>query len=160
MKCIFAVAIKWNRDNIPIYCDFYWLFKYKNSIFASKSQLVVIMDELGNIIKERRKASVYYNGILSGELIEISGKEYLFRYNDNYFTDATQPAISLTLPKTRQEYRSGYLFPFFFNMLSEGSNRATQSRLLRIDEKDHFGILLATAQQDTIGAITVKPIVQ
>ena len=107
-----------------------------------------------------RNANVYYNGILAGELVEISGKEYRFRYNDNYFMDITKPAVSLTLPKTRQEYRSAYLFPFFFNMLSEGSNRIAQSRLLRIDEKDHFGILLATAQHDVIGAVTVKPIIQ
>ena len=64
----------------------------------------------------------------------------MFKYKDDYFRDATKPAVSLTLPKTRQEYHSTYLFPFFFNMLSEGSNRRTQSRLLRIDEKDHFGI--------------------
>jgi len=107
-----------------------------------------------------RKATVYYNGILAGELTEISGNEYVFRYNDDYFMDTSKPAISLSLPKTRQEYRSEYLFPFFFNMLSEGSNRATQSRLLRIDEKDHFGILLATAQHDVIGAVTVKPVTQ
>ena len=43
-------------------------------------------------------------------------------------------------------------------MLSEGENRQTQSRLLHIDSDDDFGILLATAQNDTIGAITVKPI--
>jgi len=105
-----------------------------------------------------RKAVVYCTGIPAGELVEISSKEYIFRYDDDYFLDATKPAVSLTLPKTRQEYHSTYLFPFFFNMLSEGSNRMTQSKLLRIDEKDHFGILLATAQLDVIGAITVKPI--
>jgi HipA-like protein len=27
---------------------------------------------------------------------------------------------------------------------------------LRIDEKDSFGLLLATAQHDTIGAITIE----
>lgn len=107
-----------------------------------------------------RKAYIYINEILAGELIEISRKEYVFRYMDDYFRDTTKSAISLTLPKTQQEYHSTYLFPFFFNMLSEGSNRITQSRLLRIDEKDHFGILLATAQNDVTGAITVKPITQ
>lgn len=49
-------------------------------------------------------------------------------------------------------------FPFFSNMLSEGRNRAVQSRLLHIDENDHFGILLATAQTDVAGAVTVKPL--
>ena len=104
-----------------------------------------------------RKSNVYFNEILAGELVEISGNEYVYRYTDDYYFDANKPAISLTLPKTQQEYRSAYLFPFFFNMLSEGSNRITQSRLLRIDENDHFGILLATAQNDVTGAITVKP---
>ena len=107
-----------------------------------------------------RKANVYFNETLAGELAEMSGTEYIFRYNDDYFDDDTKPAISLTLPKKQQEYRSSYLFPFFFNLLSEGSNRITQSKLLRIDEKDHFGILLATAQDDATGAITVKPITQ
>ncbi|WP_417008522.1 HipA N-terminal domain-containing protein [Bacteroides congonensis] len=105
-----------------------------------------------------RKATVYWNGVLAGELSEISRQEYVFRYDDDYFKDESKPAISLTLPKTRQEYRSDYLFPFFFNLLSEGSNRITQSRLLRIDENDHFGILLATAGHDITGAVTIKPI--
>jgi serine/threonine-protein kinase HipA len=68
------------------------------------------------------------------------------------------PAISLTLPKTQKEYRSDFLFPFFFNMLSEGANRKLQSVQLRIDEADSFGLLMATAQADTIGSVTVKPI--
>ena len=105
-----------------------------------------------------RKANIYLNGMLAGELTETSGKKYLFRYSDDYFNEPVKPAISLTLPKNQQEYHSDCLFPFFFNMLSEGSNRITQARLLRIDEKDHFGILLATAQNDTTGAITVKPV--
>lgn len=105
-----------------------------------------------------RKANVYCNGLLAGELVEVPGKEFIFKYNDHYFNDPATTAISITLPKNRQEYRSVYLFPFFFNMLSEGSNRITQSRLLHIDENDHFGILLATAQCDVTGAITVKPV--
>lgn len=105
-----------------------------------------------------RKAKVYYNGIIAGEIIETPENEYIFRYDDDYFNNNAMPAISLTLPKNKQEYRSAYLFPFFFNMLSEGSNRQTQSRMLHIDENDHFGILLATAQTDTAGAITILPI--
>jgi len=105
-----------------------------------------------------RKAAVYLRGEYAGELTELSRKEYLFRYDDDYFADQEKPAISLTLSKTQQEYRSEYLFPFFFNMLSEGSNRMAQSRMLHIDENDHFGILLATAQTDVSGAVTVKPL--
>ncbi len=103
-----------------------------------------------------RKANVFYNGILAGELTELSPSEYVFRYDDAYFADRKMPAVSLTLPKTQQEYYAPHLFPYFYNMLSEGTNRALQSRLLKIDENDNFGLLLATAGTDTIGAITIR----
>jgi serine/threonine-protein kinase HipA len=105
-----------------------------------------------------RKAKVYRNGSLIGELVEHHRKHYTFTYDEAWFSDPEKPAVSLTLPKTQRVYESEYLFPFFFNMLSEGVNRKLQSNLLRIDENDHFGLLLATAQFDTIGAITVKPV--
>ena len=105
-----------------------------------------------------RVAEVYRNQELVGILTEENRESFLFRYDEKYFSDKEKPTVSLTLPKTQQEYRSKYLFPFFYNMLSEGANRKLQSRLLQIDERDDFGILLATAQYDTVGAITVRPI--
>lgn len=105
-----------------------------------------------------RTLEIYRNGILAGLLIEENRKSYVFRYDDKYFMDENNPAISLTLPKTNKEFRSAFLFPFFFNMLSEGVNRKLQSIQLRIDDEDNFGLLAATAQYDTIGAVTVKPI--
>jgi len=105
-----------------------------------------------------RIAEVYRNGELAGRLIEDNQYDYSFVYDDDYFANDTAPAVSLTLPKTQKEYASKILFPFFFNMLSEGVNRKLQSRTLQIDEKDHFGLLLATANNDTIGAITIKQI--
>lgn len=104
-----------------------------------------------------RSARVYRNGEFVGKLVEHDRSRYSFRYDETWFRDSTKPAVSVTLPKTQREYESRYLFPFFFNMLSEGVNRQLQSRLLRIDENDHFGLLLATAQSDTIGAITLQP---
>ena len=105
-----------------------------------------------------RKAAVYRNDRLAGYLIEDDQRSFTFTYEDKYFTDNDAPAISLTLPKSKKEYSDKNLFPFFFNMLSEGVNKKLQSRTFRIDEKDHFGLLLATAQNDTIGAITIKQI--
>ena len=105
-----------------------------------------------------RKAQVFRNDELVGTLWEESRSSYGFRYDTAYFLDPTKPQISFRLPKSQQEYHSEILFPFFYNLLSEGANRKLQSRLLKIDEGDHFGFLLATAQSDTIGAITVKPI--
>jgi serine/threonine-protein kinase HipA len=105
-----------------------------------------------------RKANVFRNGKLVGVLTQFSANNYEFRYDDNWFANSALPAVSLTLPKNKQVYKSEYLFPFFFNMLSEGVNRQLQSRLLKIDEKDYFGLLLATAKTDTIGAITLSEI--
>lgn len=105
-----------------------------------------------------RKVAVYRNKEYAGILTEESREKYVFMYDGTYYADTTKPAVSLTLPKSQQQYLSPVLFPFFFNMLSEGVNRQLQCRLLKIDEDDNFGLLSATAQYDTIGAITVKPI--
>lgn len=105
-----------------------------------------------------RTLEIYRNGVLAGTLIEENTQQYVFSYDNAYFDDANKTGISLTLPKTKKEYRSEFLFPVFFNMLSEGVNRNLQSTQWRIDEEDNFGFLAATAQYDTIGAITVKPI--
>lgn len=105
-----------------------------------------------------RSVVVYRNGVQAGILQEVSRQQYIFKYSDAYFLDARQPAISLTLPKSQQAYESEHLFPFFFNMLSEGANRSLQSKHWRIDETDHFGILMKTAQCDTVGPIHIKPL--
>ena len=105
-----------------------------------------------------RRAEVYRDGILAGTLSETEGGSYIFTYDSAYFNDNSKPGISLTIPKKQLTFNSEHLFPFFYNMLSEGTNRALQSKQLKIDEKDFFGLLLATAQYDTIGAITVKQI--
>lgn len=93
-------------------------------------------------------------GILTEELF---GKGYAFVYDDDYI-DSDLPAISATMPKSRKEYRDEYLFPFFTNMLPEGANRKVICRLNRIDEEDFFGILMAMAGKDTIGAVNLRPI--
>ena len=105
-----------------------------------------------------RSVEVYRNQELAGVLTEQNSTSYAFRYADSYYADPAKLAISLTLPKSQQEYQANELFPFFYNMLSEGVNRKLQSRALQIDEEDDFGLLSATARYDTIGAITVKPI--
>jgi serine/threonine-protein kinase HipA len=95
---------------------------------------------------------------LAGVLTEHDRKNYSFRYTNAYYGDPVKPAISLTLPKTQREYKADHLFPFFFNLLSEGVNRKLQSRIHKLDEDDDFGLMAATARYDTIGAITVKPV--
>lgn len=105
-----------------------------------------------------RQAQIFSNGILAGMLTETDSGNYIFRYEESFLMDEKQTAISLSFPKSRREYTSETLFPFFYNMLSEGTNKAIQCQTLKIDENDAFGLLLATAHTDTIGAITVKKI--
>jgi len=104
------------------------------------------------------KAEIYNNGVLAGYLEKRESEDYLFTYENNYWSDASLPSISLTLPKTQQTWRSSALFPFFAGLLAEGVNKDIQCRLLKIDERDDFTRLLKTAGEDTIGAITVKEI--
>lgn len=103
-----------------------------------------------------QKGYVYNNGRLAGYIEKHSPVKYVFRYEDDYFNDPAATAISLTLPKARQEYSSDQVFPFFAGLLTEGINKNIQCRLLRIDENDDFTRLLKTAGGDTIGAITVN----
>ena len=103
-----------------------------------------------------RAAQVLYNGQLAGILSKSAGR-YRFVYDKDYLATATQP-VSLTLPLRTAPYESDVLFPAFVNRLSEGSNKAMQNRLLKIDENDYFDLLLATAGGDNIGPITIKEI--
>lgn len=105
-----------------------------------------------------RSAKVYMKGIEAGTLTENDNGSYSFEYEPAYFANTSMPEVSLTLPKTEIKFTSDYLFPFFFSLLSEGANKEAQCRLLKIDEKDYFGLLLATTSYDIIGAVTLKPI--
>jgi serine/threonine-protein kinase HipA len=104
-----------------------------------------------------RKAIVNIKGISAGILAE-NESGFVFKYDDIYFQNPAQRAVSVTMPKTQQSYSYPSLFPVFYNMLPEGANKEMICRSLRIDENDFFGLLLATAQYDTIGAITITPI--
>ena len=101
-----------------------------------------------------RKCKVFVHDVEAGILSETDAKEYVFAYHDNYRGEP----VCLAMPVRSEPYRSDHLFPYFFNMLSEGANRQVQSTLLHIDENDDFGIMLETARYDTIGAITIKPV--
>ncbi|TAE39261.1 MAG: phosphatidylinositol kinase [Runella slithyformis] len=101
-----------------------------------------------------RKASVYLNQEKVGSLAETSDG-FVFRYDENYLNRPAVQPLSLTMPISQQAFKSSYLFPFFCGLLSEGYNRAVQCRVLKIDENDDFGLLLAIAHTDTVGAVRV-----
>ncbi len=102
-----------------------------------------------------RQAKVIYKNEDTGLLTQLDDGSFLFRYNYAWFNAENKPPVSLTLPKTQQEYRSEFLFPFFYNMLPEGTNKQLVCQVMRLDKNDHFGLLLTTAANDTIGAVQI-----
>ena len=105
-----------------------------------------------------RQAEIYFKSEKAGTLTQLDNGSFIFEYDDLWISDNSKPPISLTLPKNKKEYKSNYLFPFFYNMLPEGTNKQIVCKNMRIDKDDFFSLLLITARYDTIGAVTVKKI--
>lgn len=103
-----------------------------------------------------RSVKVYNNDVLAGELVENAPGDYVFRYDNDYYSNPQAKSISLTLPKTQQEYHSKQIFPFFTNMLPEGGNRRVMCRHYKVDENDFFGMLMMVRGADFIGAINLR----
>jgi serine/threonine-protein kinase HipA len=102
-----------------------------------------------------RRARILYKEEEAGTLTQYDDGIFAFRYHDYWLENNSKPAISLTLPKQQKEYQSAYLFAFFYNMLPEGANKQILCSSKRIDKKDDFGLLMASAGKDTIGAVKV-----
>jgi len=102
-----------------------------------------------------RNAKILFKNEEAGILTQHDDASFSFRYHDDWVTDNNKQSISLTLPKTQKDFHSKYLFPFFYNMLPEGSNKQVVCTLNRIDREDHFGLLMITAKNDSIGAVRI-----
>ncbi len=102
-----------------------------------------------------RQAKILYKDEAAGILTQHDDGSFTFRYLDSWMSDSKKQGISLTLPKIKQEYHSKFLFSFFYNMLPEGSNKQIVCKHNRIDQNDHFSLLLTTAKYDSIGAVRV-----
>ena len=99
-----------------------------------------------------RKARVFYKNELAGHIAETQNG-YILQY-DNEFLKKNIP-ISMSLPPREEPYHSKELFPFFKGLLPEGWYLNIVSATQKVDSKDSFGLLLASASGDTIGAVTV-----
>ncbi|WP_194974803.1 HipA N-terminal domain-containing protein [Aquiflexum lacus] len=102
-----------------------------------------------------RNAKVLFKNEEAGILTQYDDGSFSFRYHNDWIVDSHKQSISLTLPKTKQEFHSKHLFPFFYHMLPEGSNKQVVCKLNRIDREDNFGILLTTTKNDSVGAVRV-----
>jgi serine/threonine-protein kinase HipA len=105
-----------------------------------------------------QKGIVYKNKIPIGEISRNDEGLYKFFYYENYLKSENPSAISVNLILKKEPFVSKTLFPFFFNLLSEGNLKSMQCRELKIDEDDNFTRLLKTTQENTIGAITIEEV--
>jgi len=105
-----------------------------------------------------RTAKVLFKDEEAGTLTQHDDGSFSFVYDPSWVDDPGKAPISLTLPKRHQEYHSEFLFPFFYNMLPEGSNKQVVCKLNRLDRDDYFGLLITIAKNDTIGAVTIHKI--
>jgi HipA-like protein len=103
-----------------------------------------------------RSAEVSYKNKIVGILTQTNKGEFIFTYDDIWLANTNNPSLGFTLPITKKSHVSDYIFSLFYNMLPEGSNKELICKQLKIDKDDDFGLLLAVASKDTIGAISVK----
>ena len=106
-----------------------------------------------------KSAKILRNTQEVGILTKLDDGTYTFQYSQVYLDDPGARNISVNFPLQSKEFKSEYLFAFFFNMLSEGNVKKAQCRNMQIDEDDSFTRLLKTAKDDVIGSITVEEII-
>lgn len=102
-----------------------------------------------------RKAKILFKNEEAGILTQHDDGSFTFRYHDGWMSNSEKSGISLTMPKIKREFNSNFLFPVFYNMLPEGSNKQVVCQYNKIDRDDYFGLLMTTAKDDSIGAIRV-----
>ena len=102
-----------------------------------------------------RKAKVLFKNEEAGILTQYDDGSFSFRYHEDWVANNDRQSISLTLPKNEKEFHSKFLFPFFYSLLPEGSNKQVACKFNRIDRGDYFGLLMTTAKHDSIGAVRI-----
>lgn len=100
-----------------------------------------------------RTAYIYVSDKYAGELKETDNG-YSFKYDEEYLNDPTSTAVSLTLQKQKEEYKSKTLFSFFDGLIPEGWMLNVVTETWKLNRNDRFGILLV-ACDDCIGNVSI-----
>jgi serine/threonine-protein kinase HipA len=101
-----------------------------------------------------RKASVFVDGYLAGELHEMKrGTHYRFVYKEDY----KGPSVSLEMPTIARIYEYDCFPPFFEGLLPEGIMLEGLLRQAKIDRNDLLSQLIAVGG-DLVGNVTVEGI--
>ena len=106
-----------------------------------------------------RQAIIKYDNIQAGILTELDSGDYEFEYTEHYIKKHPNLFITFQMPVVKSPYRSKRLFPFFDGLIPEGWLLTIASESWKINKNDRMGLLLACCQ-NTIGAVTVHPIIE
>ncbi|MEI6242102.1 MAG: HipA N-terminal domain-containing protein [Chlamydiota bacterium] len=99
-----------------------------------------------------RKAKVFVNGVLAGELQEITrGHHYRFIYLEGY----KGSSVSLEMPIIKQVYAFDRFPPFFEGLLPEGFMLEALLKQSKIDRNDLMSQIIAVGH-DLVGNVTIK----
>lgn len=104
---------------------------------------------------EGRRGHVFFFDRLAGTIEQIED-EFIFRYHEEYLALKNASPISLTLPLTKEPYRSKTMIPFFDGLIPEGWLLDVSARTWKIRATDRMSLLL-TVCRDCIGAVSVQP---
>lgn len=99
-----------------------------------------------------------YSGKLAGYL-EKTDNGYSFHYDPDYLKSENPKPVSQTLPLSEYPYTSRVLFSFFDGLIPEGWLLNIASKHWKIKGTDRFELLTALCR-DTIGAVTVQPLLE
>ncbi|MBF0252529.1 MAG: HipA N-terminal domain-containing protein [Candidatus Omnitrophica bacterium] len=103
-----------------------------------------------------RKAEVFFKEIPAGLLEELPNG-YKFTYYERYLTKKNASAVSVTLPLRKDPYQASEMFSFFKGLLAEGWYKDIVCKTIKCDPDDDLA-LIRSSGDNTIGAVTVKPI--
>ena len=101
-----------------------------------------------------RAGIVFVQNMRAG-LITETDAGYEFYYENEYLEKEDSLAVSLTLPLSREIYKSNTLFPFFDGLIPEGWLLNVVERNWKLDGRDRFGLLLVTCA-DCIGDVRIE----
>ena len=103
-----------------------------------------------------KQAKIFMYNNFAGILTEDEDG-YAFAYSSEYLSNGNAEPISLTLPLTDKQFRSGVLHPFFDGLIPEGWLLDIVEKNWKINNRDRMSLLLACCK-DCIGAVSVQPI--
>ena len=101
-----------------------------------------------------RAGIVFVQNMRAG-LITETDTGYEFYYENEYLEKEDSLAVSLTLPLSREIYKSNTLFPFFDGLIPEGWLLNVVERNWKLDGRDRLGLLLVTCA-DCIGDVRIE----